>query len=135
MRKLLFIVLVVAGVKAFSQGNSFPYGSVTHSDLKMNVYERDSSAEAVVLQEFGEAYIDLDDLNKLIVEYHVTIKILKAEGLDWADYKIPLRKSDGSEEILRSVKATSYNLSGNSIVPTQLEQRNVYTDNAVATVY
>ena len=129
MKKLLFIAfLSITVVTANAQTNGFAYGAINMSDLNMNVYRRDSTAEAVVIREFGDAYIDLTTLDKVIVDYHVVIKILKTEGLSQANYEIPLWKHQGSEEILRSVRATSYNLSGGAIVPTQLEMRNVFTD-------
>ncbi len=131
MKKTLLLTafclsLVVARVLA--QGHGFPYGEISQQDLSMTTYARDSSAAAVVLRESGDAFIDLNTLDKVIFDYHVVIKVLKQEGVSKADYEIPLWQNNGKEEILRSVKGTSYELSGNRIVPSQLEFRNVYTD-------
>jgi hypothetical protein len=130
MKTLVIAVFCSFGLVAnvHGQTNGFRYGEIALRDLNMNVYPKDSTAAAVVLREFGEAYVDLNELNKVILEYHVVIKILKTDGLSQADYEIPLEKYNGKEEILRSVRATSYNLTANGIVPTELEQRNVYTD-------
>jgi hypothetical protein len=131
MKKLLLLTLMLIVIRAYTQDHGFPYGSVTYAELDMKIYDKDSTAEAVVLDEFGEAYIDLNELNKLIFIYHVKIKILKSGGLKWADYEIPLRKFTSSEEILRSVKATSYNRSGNGIAATPLDDKNVLTDKVI----
>jgi hypothetical protein len=122
--------LVVAGT-AFGQGHSFQYGEITLRDLNMTVYPYDSTAPAVVLREFGEGYLDgpVNEADKIIFDYHVLIKILSKDGLDKADFVIPLTEYNGREEVLRSVEATSYNLIDHRIVPTKLEQRNIYTEN------
>jgi hypothetical protein len=130
MKTLLIASFFSFGIipNVFAQGHGFPYGEIRLTDINMNLYPKDSSASAVVLREFGEAYVDLNELNKVIFDYHVVIKILKTEGLKQADYEIPLHQFEGKEEVLKSVRATVYNYENNNIVPTHLEQRNVFTD-------
>lgn len=130
--KTLFFALfcTVVIIDAGAQGYGFAYGAITMRDMNMDVYPKDSTASAVVLREFGQANLitDLNAPDKLIFEHHLVIKILKPEGLDEADYQILLREYKGREEVLLSVRATAYNFENNTIVPTNLETRNVFTD-------
>jgi len=95
----------------------------------MASYDVDTSAAAVVLNEFGEAFIDNENDHNLILQYHVKIKILKKQGLEQGTIEIPLYKQESREERIRSIKATTYNLENNVIRPTDLPSRNVFTEN------
>ena len=57
--------------------NGFLFGKISYAELEMKNYPKDTAANAVVLNEFGEAYIDSDGDNNLVLEYHIKIKILK----------------------------------------------------------
>lgn len=116
-------------VKGWSQTNGFPYGQVTYKQLNMNSYAADSSASAVVLNEFGEGYIDSGGDHNLVFTYHVRIKILKKEGLEYANVEIPLYKSDGRFESLREVKASSYTMENGSMQETPFSLKNLFTEN------
>jgi hypothetical protein len=112
-----------------AQDNSFPFGQVTYRDLNMKMYDKDTSAIAVVLAEFGEAYIENGNDFNLIFEYHTRIKILKKSGLNLADIEIPLRKADGKKEVLREVKASSFTIENGSIKEVPFAGRNIFTEN------
>jgi hypothetical protein len=130
MRTLLPIALLVlcAASSAFGQDHGFPFGNPGYAEFDFKVYAADTSAQAVVLDEFGEAYIDLETLDKVIFKHHIRIKILKPQGLKYADYSIALYNNNkGKEELLRSVKASSFNLRS-SITETKLENSKVFTE-------
>ena len=127
----LFLLLLLSGITLFSvaQDHGFPYGQTTYRELDMKVYEKDTAAVAVVLNEFGEAYIDNSNDNNLLFAYHAKIKILKKGGLSQADFEIPLRKGETRTERLRSVKASSFNYENGSMKETKLESKNLFTEN------
>ena len=126
----LFIFLLLLYSVANGQGgNGFPYGKATYRELDMKVYEPDTSAVALVLDEFGEAWFDNDNDHNLMFEYHARIKILKKGGVSYGTFEIPLRKSDGRTEKLVSVKASSYNVENGSMRETKLEYKNVFLEN------
>ena len=64
----LLLLLLLSGTTLFSvaQDHGFPYGQTTYRELDMKVYEKDTAAVAVVLNEFGEAYIDNSNDNNLL---------------------------------------------------------------------
>jgi hypothetical protein len=130
MRLLITIVFVGHVISTFGQENGFEFGKVTYAELDMKRYDRDTTAAAVVLNEFGEAYFDLESLNKIYLKYHIKIKILKEDGKEYADFEIPLRKSSSTRlEVVRSIKAVSFNREGNSWKETPLQQKDIFNEN------
>lgn len=127
MRSFFFFVFASMAGQLYAQNNGFAYGRVTLQNLEMNSFPADTSASAVVLNEFGEAYIDDMRDNNLVFEYHVVIKILKKEGLGAGDVTVRLHRQDNRKEFLRSAKASSYNLENGSLKETALDPRNVHT--------
>lgn len=113
------------GFIASAQVNGFKFGEVRLPELEMVKYPLDSSASAVVLNEFGEAYFDNED-GKLVFEYHTKIKILTKEGLHYGDFRIPLRKSEGRKEEWVSVEAVTYLLEGGKIQKYPFNIRDIF---------
>ncbi len=131
MKKLLAVCLWCMPLVAVSQNNNgFAFGKITYTELDMTVYPKDTSANAVVLNEFGEAYFDNFNNHNLLVEYHVKIKILKKAGLEHGTFSIWLRKNGGDRQTLRSVMASAFNLENNSMKETKMvEKTSVFNQN------
>jgi len=55
------------------------------------------------------------------LEYHVKIKILSKQGLDQANFIIPLSKNENGVEKIRLVEAVTYNQVDNRIKETLLK--------------
>jgi hypothetical protein len=90
-RKILLTAFaLIACSIAYSQEGDFPFGKILNAELDMKNYAADTSAGAVVLKEFGRAWIT-DDY-KVLFEYHAKIKILKKTGLKKGNFEIPLLK-------------------------------------------
>src|SRR5689334_6496539 len=111
---LLLIFLVTCARTAYSQQpEPFKFGKLEMKDLTMRTYDKDTSASAVVLGDYGKSYFVLSNYAglQLIFERHTRIKILKKSGYEWADMIIPFyRESSSSEERIGKVKGVTYNL-------------------------
>lgn len=83
------------------------FGDVPISDLKMEVYEKDSSANAVVLFDVAEARID--ENIEVRLKRHVRIKILTDEGLSYGDVELNFRHKYPKQKISK-LKVHSYYL-------------------------
>jgi len=91
----------------------------------MNEFPADTSAAAVVLNEFAEAYVDNERDHNLIFEYHTVIKILKTDGVKEADVEIDLRRDGHRVEVVRTTKASSYNLENGAMKETPMDPKSV----------
>jgi len=127
-RALLLQILICCAGYSFAQfRNSFPFGGITAEDVELTSYAKDTSAHAVVLNEFGEAYIDSDGQNNLLLEYHIKMKILSKQGLDQANFTINLRKGERGKQTIRSVEAVTYNVVDNRLKETPMKRDQIFT--------
>lgn len=128
MIRALFIVSCFGLIRiGWCQEYGFQFGDIALSDLKMTQYDRDTSANAVFLKEFGEAHIDSENDHNLIFEYHAVIKILRPEGLDEANRSVMLYAASPNEQ-LYFLKASTYNLENGEIVVTSYDPKNLFTE-------
>lgn len=132
MSKNLHYIAVVFFLGTFlclSQ-NSFKFGNATASELSMKVYEKDSTANAVVLYEYGEALIgkNRDNDVELTFEYTVRIKIFNSNAFDKATIEIPLSKSLTSKRKEKLIEATAISISPDRTTNT-LKKSDIFTEN------
>jgi hypothetical protein len=89
------------------------FDKVSQKELDMNVYEKDTTAHAVVLEEYGNVYFDLiKDRVLLVKNYYTKIKILDKQGLDQANIQIAYYHNKKSKEKIKDIKAITHNVSG-----------------------
>lgn len=124
MRLLLVVaIIIIAEAASFAQKPPIKFGDVPIEQIEMKVYSGDSTAEAVVLADFGESTIEYNQSTgfQLIFERIKRVKILTKEGLDYGNFSIPLYVDGAVDEKLSSLKGITYNLEGNKVVETKLK--------------
>lgn len=99
----LFFVLI--SLKITAQQKDF--GDVSSTELEMEIYVKDSTANAIVLFDVAEASID-EDL-EVRMKRHVRIKVLTDEGVEEGDISLRFVNKDKRQGI-RKIKASSYNI-------------------------
>lgn len=120
------ILILLLATNVYAQKAPIKYGEIPMDDLKMTVYEADTSAAAVILADYGAAFLSFNVSNvSLVFERHVRIKVLKKDGLKWADAGIPLYKT--SEKVLK-LKATTYTLENGHVVKTEMEKEGIFKE-------
>jgi hypothetical protein len=106
-------------------GQNFPFGQISYKDLEMTSYEKDTSASAVVLNEFGRTFFNADW--KMVFEYHSRVKVLTTEGLDEGNIEILLRNYYGDEDIISS-RASVFYSDGGAMREYKFELKNILTE-------
>lgn len=126
MRLYLFLFFWLPfPVLLHAQKGDFTFGDISGKALYMKRYDKDTTANAVVLKEFGRTSIDNSPKNILIHFYHVRIKILHDEGVSKADFVIPIHKtSDGKEEVY-DVRGSTFNAGS---AESHLKLKNIFTE-------
>ena len=133
MKKVLLIILAVLSLSiAVNAQKGAPqdptkYGEIPMDDMAMMIYSKDSSASALILADYGVAYL-MENATGYQVNFdrHVRIKILTKDGLDWANSSVQL--SSGGDEKLQGFKAASYNLENGKITETKLGKDGIFTE-------
>lgn len=129
MRLYSTFILFLLSIISYSQKSPIKFGDIPMEDLKMTVYSKDSSASAVVLEDYGIAYITvIGDAPVLNFERHTRIKILTKEGLDYANTSILVYHAGATEEKVQALKAASYNLENGKVVESKLSKDNIFKE-------
>lgn len=124
------IALLCSSLYSFSQKPPAKFGEVTFEELKQTRYDKDTSAAAVVLVDFGETIMNYNqnDGFQLNFERLTRIKILSQKGLEYANISIPLYRDGSDGEKLSGFKAVTYNLENGKIVETKLKTDAVFRE-------
>ncbi len=127
-KHLLIYLLLFAGINAFAQ--NFEFGKYSNQELDMKTYSKDSSANAVVLREFGTAQISNRDNTPLVFEYHTKIKILNSKGFAHGDVIIRLHKQDSREETVEDIVGVTFSKDENGVARSYpLDPTKIYHEN------
>ncbi|MBU3012505.1 hypothetical protein KO506_13920 [Polaribacter vadi] len=108
MKKLPLILLLLVTIIVNAQSEkSSKMGQTTIGELQMKVYDKDSTAAAVVLYEHANVYLDPKNDYKTRTDYYYRIKILDKSAFDLANITLELYK----EKKVSDIKAITYNSS------------------------
>lgn len=122
---LFFASIIIVNAQETSKD---PVYRVSLNDLKMTSYSKDSIANALVLYEFGNSYVDQRDYD-LRTQVKHKIKIFNKEGFDEANVTIHLYESDNNHfEKVDDIIASTYNLVNGKVVITKLDKKNIYRE-------
>ena len=110
------------------------FGEVTKEELMMTAYDKDSSAAAVILADYGTSAIIYRQNIGFSLDFERTtrIKILTKDGLKWGDFSVPLYKKGNVDEKISALKAITYNLEDGKIVESKLKNDGIFKENADA---
>ncbi|WP_316810190.1 DUF3857 domain-containing protein [Pedobacter heparinus] len=129
MKYLIFFIVLCSSLTVFAQ--NFDFALVGNDDLYLKKTELDSSANAVVLREFGTAAIRLDEsYGNLYIdfEYHVRIKIFNKNGFEKANIVIPQRFYGDKQDMVYELKAVTINEQNGQAVQTELDKKKVFSE-------
>jgi hypothetical protein len=131
---LTFALLLFFSLAAAAQQKT-PYtflktGQITAEALKMNRYDPDTSAGAVVLYDGGKTRFSSNAGSgfSLSHERHVIVKILKKSGYDEANVEIPLFLGDARHENIQALTGFTYNLVNGKIVTDKLGKEAIFEE-------
>ena len=131
MKSILTIyVLISMPLVTMAQNLPIKFGDVPMEQLTMKRYDPDTSAAAVILADYGESSIEYDQTTGFTLQFErlTRIKILTKDGLDWANFNIPLYHDGSSDEKVGSLKGVTYNLENGKIVETRLKNDAVFNE-------
>lgn len=133
---LMFLPLVIfltIGTNGFSQHKSVVFGKIDKASLEKEIYEKDTSASAVILADYGSTEIEYNTTQKIfyyIFKRHRRIKILKKDGYDWASHNVFLYHDNDDREKIAGIKGYSYNIENGKIVKSKLDKDAIFKENS-----
>ena len=128
MRNFFCILLFGIFIPSNAQFSEPKFGKIDIADLTLARYEKDTSAEALMLFDNGYSRFELNPERKFqfIYKRHFRIKIFKKSALHLADRSIRLFENGSNRETLNDLKATTFNLVDGKIVKTKLDNDKIY---------
>jgi len=109
MKRLLLLILLQFAIQAVLKAQDFPYGQFTMQEMDMKSYDKDTSAHAVVLKEFGKTWLSDSEHAPLVHEYHVKIKIFDEQAFNRGTINIPIYKIDNNRfEQVSDIQAVAF---------------------------
>ncbi|MDO5968841.1 DUF3857 domain-containing protein [Flavivirga aquimarina] len=128
MKQITLFFLLLLNQMIFSQSdfNSESY-RVNLSDIETNSFKKDSTANALIIYELGNSYVDKNDY-RLRTEIKRKIKILNKEGFNKANVSIHLYNKKERKENVKKIVATTYNLINGEVTKTKLQEKDIYRE-------
>lgn len=137
MRSLIkFLFLFLLPLISHAQKTPIKFGDVPMEQLLMKEYSADTSASAVVLTDYGESIIQYDESDGFTLQFErlTRIKILTKDGLDWANFFIPLYHDGSNDEKVMGLKGITYNLENGKVSQTKLKNDAVFKEKQDANI-
>lgn len=109
----------------------YEYGRLNPEDIEMQQYDKDSTAEAMVLFDLGDTRFVRDYNSGLDIKFTHTIriKILEESGVDWGDVEIRYYVDGyGRTERVENLKACSYNFENGRLIKSDLKKEDVFEE-------
>ena len=131
MKSLLASVcLALLFLSASGQKAPLKFGSVPIDALSMTTYDKDSSAAAVILADYGISTIKYSEQTGFSLQFDrvMRIKILKKEGFEWGNFEIPLYSNGSTDERANSIKAITFNLENGKIVESKVKSESIFKE-------
>lgn len=107
------------------------FGDISKDELKMEFYEHDSSADALVLCDYGTTKVQIDRSRggfQVVYEKTCRIKIFNNNGYDWASESIQLYNDANIREDVTGLKGFTYNLVDGKVEKTKLSKESIFEE-------
>lgn len=110
MTRLLSILLITGGILLCRAQKQDTFGQLNRLEQDFMTYDKDPSANALVLYERGDTYFEVINHRIWLVKtYHGKIKILNEQGFSQGTISIPVYRGDSDYEKLEEVRAITHN--------------------------
>lgn len=132
-RALILIALcaTLSATECRAQKPPLKFGDVSLEEVKMDRYEPDSSAAAVVLADYGESEVQYNQSQGFVLLFERTkrTKILTKDGYDHGNFEILLYTGNPEyREKLSGLKVVTYNLVDGKIAETKASNDAIFQE-------
>ncbi len=110
---------------ALVSSQKIKFGDVSKETLMEEVYEKDSSANAIFLYSYRYTFFSSSGL---VTRVHERIKFYNNEELEYATKEISMFQNGSESESVRKLKAATYNLEGGEIITSKLEKDQIFKE-------
>lgn len=131
IKTVLLVLLLIPSFYTLAQTppTKMKMGKATEEMVALTQYEKDTSAVAFVIGDFGYLSFEAAQSSfRTSLKRHVRIKILKQEGLEYANILLKFYNRGSSKETVSSIKGYVYNYVDGEVVREKLDNDNVFEE-------
>jgi len=130
--KMIFLLVMIMQTDlSFSQDLIKKFGNPDITELTMQSYTKDKSAEALVIYDVGKSYFVENTAGNgfnVIFERTTRIKIFSKAGLKYAQVEIPYYQEKDIYEDVYDIEGFTYNLENSELKRVPFDQKQVYKE-------
>jgi len=129
--KKIYLILCFISFIQLTTAQNFvhDFGKYSDEEFKLKRYEKDPSAEAVVIYDIGKSYfVQTDEGFELVFERQTKIKIFNKAGIKWAEFEIPYYEENSKFEEISELKGNTYNYENGQVRTTTLNTKNTFKE-------
>jgi hypothetical protein len=129
--KKFALLLVTCLISAVAFAQDFTYGEPDNAALDMKRYDKDTSAHALILNEYGISRIAVNNVEDIRLQYTYHVKIKFFDDKDFASegtFEVPVYSSDGQtyEEVSDIKGVTYYKDENGAVQKVELDPKKVF---------
>ena len=127
--RYIIVLLLLGFLETQAQNSRYAVTyEVTRPDIENNTYAKDSTANALVLYERGDSFVDKNTY-RLNTDIRRKLKILNRNGFDYAEVSVFLYNNDkGRKEKISNINASVYNIENGKVVQTKLKKADIFEE-------
>lgn len=130
MKTFTQFFLLFLFINCYTQDYKSKFGYPDINEINMLKYDKDTSAEAVVLFDIGTSNFirNASDRFEIYFERSTRIKILTDAGVNYGEVQIPFYQNDNIIEQVKDIKGFTYNFENGTIKVTPFDVKQVYEE-------
>lgn len=131
MKRQLLIIMYFISFSQIAVAQKFvhEFGKYSNDEFQLQRYEKDPSAEAVVIYDIGKSYFTRnDDGFHVFFERKMKIKIFTKAGIKWAQNSISYYEENQKREEILDLKGNTYNYENGQVKVSVLDPKNAYNE-------
>lgn len=136
MKRFLFTLILLVSFVSLNRLDSqtIPvngkFGKVSDEEVTMTVYDKDTSAVALILydNEYKVINFDASGSLRLHTEKRVRIKVLKEDGVSYGDFSVVYYGGHINRESVSGIEAVTYNMVDGKVVETKMPKKLIFNE-------
>ncbi|MEJ7767512.1 MAG: DUF3857 domain-containing protein [Chitinophagaceae bacterium] len=124
------VLLISVGTISGQESPPIKFGVISSKDFDLSNHHFDTSVSAVIIADVGISSFNGNSKGwfTLVHKRQTRVKILNRNGFDAADVAVVLFSKEGREERMDNLKAVTYNMEGDRVVETKLDNSTVFKE-------
>lgn len=134
MKNFLISVLILLCAAFHADAQSIKvntrFGKVSKEEVEMTTYDKDTSANALVLYEHTDLFMNINAAGRFALskKKHLRIKVLKEEGIDRGDFEMLYYNSSAYKEVISGIDVITYNMVEGKVVETKMPKKYIFNE-------